>query len=320
MNPVTVMIPTLRRPESLARALHSVFAQDGAAALIHEIVVVDNSPEGSARSTIDALRPHAPVKLVCIHEPRPGVATARNAGLAASSGRYIAFLDDDEEAPPGWLAALVDAHERFEAEVTFGAVRGVVEYDEPSGRAYLERFFSRIGPAESGPIDQTYGCGNALMTRASALSGPEPFDTAADQTGGEDDRLFGLLKARGARFAWAAEAFVYEHPPAHRAKLRYAWTRAFGYGQSPSQMCARAGDWIGVSKWMAVGAVQAAAFGLIAGALWLLRRPDRHRWVDRAAQGLGKIFWGGFLHFYGQAEVRRERAPQANATPEAQAA
>lgn len=312
MNPVTVLVPTLRRPESLARALASVFVQDRAAELIQAIVVVDNSPEGSARATVKALRAQAPVPLLYVHEPHPGVATARNAGLARTSSRYVAFLDDDEEAPPHWLSALVETHERFQAEVTFGPVKGVVAHQSPSARAYLERFFSRLGPNVSGVTETAYGCGNSLMTRATVLCGAEPFDTAADQTGGEDDRLFTDLKRRNARFAWAADAFVYEHPPAHRATLRYAWTRAFGYGQSPSQMCWRARNWPGLAFWMAVGVTQAALYGTVAAVLFASGRPSRHQWVDRAAQGLGKVFWGGFLHFYGQAEAARVRPPEVS--------
>ena len=104
MNPVTVLIPTLRRPDSLARALRSVFVQDGLGEIAAEIVVVDNSPEGSALGTVDMLRGASAVPLIYVHEPRPGVATARNAGLARSAAPYVAFLDDDEEAPSRWLA------------------------------------------------------------------------------------------------------------------------------------------------------------------------------------------------------------------------
>ncbi len=310
MNDVTILIPTLRRPESLARALRSVFAQHGARELIAQIVVVDNAPEGSARVALDALAPLSPAPLVYVHEPHPGVATARNAGLVASAAPYVAFIDDDETAPPEWLGQLRQTHLRFQADVTFGPVRGVTGERRPARRAYLDGFFSRVGPQASGLTDQTWGCGNSMMTRASALKGDQPFDPAADQTGGEDDRLFTELKQRGARFAWAAEAHVYEHAPAHRARLSYALTRAMGFGQSPSQICARAGDWPGVARWMLIGLGQVGVYGTLSVALWVLRRPSRYACADRAAQGLGKVLWTNFLKFYGAAEARRT-APRA---------
>ncbi len=285
---------------SLNRALTSLFRQDAAAELIAEIVVVDNSPEGSAREAVEKLATTSPAPLIYVHEPRPGVATARNAGVnAVTRSDYIAFLDDDEEAPHGWLAALTRTHIALGADVTFGPVRGVAAV-KASQKAYIEDFFSRTGPEASGLLeDSVFGCGNSILTRATTLAGPAPFDPAADLTGGEDDRLFTALKARGARFAWAADAFVYEHAPAPRACLAYTFKRALGYGQSPSQICARRRDWVGVGGWMLVGAAQAGFYGVIAAGLWALRRPARFQYADKALRGLGKVLWFSVLTFYG---------------------
>jgi hypothetical protein len=154
-----------------------------------------------------------------------------------------------------------------------------------------------------------YGCGNSILTRAVTLKGPAPFDPAADLTGGEDDRLFVALRAAGARFAWAADAVVYEHAPAHRARLAYTFTRALGYGQSPAQICARRRDWIGVGGWMLVGAGQAIVYGAMAAALWAFRRPSRYRYADKAMQGVGKVLWSTRLRFYGLAGVSGSETP-----------
>ena len=305
MKPICVVAPTFRRPEGLRRALQSVFAQHDLADLVAEIVVVDNSPEASARRAVDGLRSASPVPLTFVHAQKPGVATARNAGVAASSAPYVAFLDDDEEAPPGWLAALFATHLRFEADVTFGEVRGHAPDAPPQNRAYLERFFSRLGPAEPGLTEDVFGCGNAMMTRAGVLDGPEPFEVAADRTGGEDDRLFTDLKARGARFAWAPDAWVIEHAAAERARVGYALARAVGYGQTPSQMCARERRWFGLAKWVVVGAGQAALFGLAALVLWAARSGHWVEFADRAARGLGKTLWFAHLNFYGGGALAR---------------
>jgi succinoglycan biosynthesis protein ExoM len=288
---VAVVIPTLRRPDSLERALRSVFAQDQALERVAAVVVADNDPDGSAAALVDRLRPEGPVALIYAHAPVPGVATARNVGLLATDAPLIAFLDDDEAASTGWLAALLEAQVQTGADVVFGPIRGRVPEGTGWTTPYLERFFGRAGPAETGPLDEPWGCGNALMVRATALPGPAPFDVAADQTGGEDDKLFAALSARGGRYGWAADAWVDEFAPPHRATLRYALTRAFAYGQGPSQTAAAAKNWPGVARWMLIGAAQAGVWGAASLALALLRRPSRAGAYDRLARGLGKIFW-----------------------------
>ncbi|MBU1383574.1 MAG: glycosyltransferase [Alphaproteobacteria bacterium] len=310
MADVAIIVPTLRRPESLERALRSLFGQAGVADRVSEIVVVDNDPPGSAADGVEALRPLSPWPLVYVHAPRPGVATARNAGLAATAAPLIAFLDDDEAASPGWLAALLEAHEATGADAVFGPITGRAPDAKPWLKPWLERFFGREGPERTGLIETPFGCGNSLMTRATALPGPAPFDSAADQAGGEDDALFAALKARGGRFGWAADARVEEFAPAHRATLAYALARAFAYGQGPSQTAAAARDWPGVLRWMVIGAGQTVVWGTTAAGLTVIGSPKRAEFYDRTARGVGKLFWikGFEPHFYGARELARLEA------------
>lgn len=307
MGDVAVIIPTLRRPESLTRALRSLFLQTGVDGRVSGVVVVDNDPVASASSTVDSLRSDSPWPLVYVSEPTPGVARARNAGLAATDAPLIAFLDDDEAASPGWLAALLAAQSQTGADVVFGPITGRAPEAEAWLKPYLEGFFGREGPAETGLIDHPWGCGNSLLVRATALPGAAPFSASADHTGGEDDMLFAALEARGGRFGWAADARVEEFAPAHRATLNYALTRAFAYGQGPSQTAAAARNWSGVARWMVIGAGQAAVFGAAALALTLIASPKRAEMYDRTARGVGKLFWmkGFEPRFYGAAEVAR---------------
>lgn len=302
---VAVLIPTLRRPESLARALASVQAQAGVSARLAEIVVIDNDPEGSARSTVDECAGPAPLRYV--HAPRPGVATARNAGLGATRAQLIAFLDDDEAASPGWLAALLAAQAETGAEVVFGPIQGRAPDAAPWLQPYLEDFFGRAGPAAVGRLAEPFGCGNSLMIRAAALPGETPFNPAADHAGGEDDELFSALAARGGGFGWAPDAWVEEFAPAHRATLSYALTRAFAYGQGPSQTARRHGQPLGLMRWMIIGAAQTVVFGVLATIGFLVSHPRRAWWLDRAARGLGKVLWMPGLEprFYGAAELAR---------------
>jgi len=301
---ISIVIPTQRRPAGLAVAARSVFRQAGVAAADLEVVIVDNDQTPSADGLAGVLAAEAPFPVIYRHEPRAGVANARNAAVAAARGTFLAFLDDDEEAPETWLAALIAVQARFNADAVFGPVRGRAPPEIRANRAYLERFFSREGPAAAGVIARNYGCGNSLVRRA-ALPGPAaPFRSLRNQTGGEDDLLFGEMRAAGARFAWAPEAFVWEDPTAERLTLAYTLPRAFAYGQGPTSACAvaRPPDRLGVARWMAIGALQSIVFGPVAAAKWLLGAPDRAEALDRAARGLGKVLWWSpfKIRFYGR--------------------
>jgi len=112
---LAVIVCTRDRPQALASCLAALSAQRRPPG---EILVVDNSREGSARVVAEA---HPGVRW--LHEPRPGLSVARNAGLRACTRPLVAFTDDDTRAHPNWTAELVDAFERH-PEAT--AVTGLV--------------------------------------------------------------------------------------------------------------------------------------------------------------------------------------------------
>lgn len=302
MRRVSIIIPTQRRPGPLETAARSVLIQEGVDFGAIELVVVDNDQVPSAAGFVAKLANEAPFPVRYVHEPSPGVANARNAAMEQAEGELIAFLDDDEEAPASWLAALLDAQATFDADVVFGPVRARADWPKVRHAAYLERFFSRPGPEASGPIDHYYGCGDSLVRRAALPDPKRPFSAIRNQIGGEDDLLFGAMQGLGVKFAWAADAWVWEDPLPERLTLRYALLRAFAFGQGASAHCGAAGDRLGVAGWMAMGVAQAAVFGIFGSIQWLARSKSFVFTFDRAARGLGKtLWWKPFkIRFYGQ--------------------
>ena len=301
---VSLAIPTQRRPQGLALAARSIFRQTGLDLSKLELVIVDNDQTPSAEPMARQLAAEAPFPVRYVHEPAAGVANARNAALAAAKGELIAFIDDDEEAAPGWLAALIETQARYDADAVFGPVQGRAPPHIRRHRLYLEKFFSREGPAESGIIAHAYGCGDSLVRRAALPHPTQPFSPERNQSGGEDDLLFGNMSRAGARFAWAHAALVYEDPVPERLTLDYTLARAFAYGQGPSYSCVSATppDWLGLARWMAIGLAQTAIFAPIAAVQWIARSPHRAFALDRMVRSAGKMFFGGPFkrHFYGQ--------------------
>ena len=299
---VSIIIPTQRRPAGLAIAVRSVLAQVQIDPTQVELIVADNDARPSAQTLVEAVAASAPFPVTYVHVPEPGVANVRNGALALARGEWIAFLDDDQEAPSGWLAALLKAQADYGADVVFGPVLARAPQADPAHRAYLEHFFSRPGPHPAGLLDTYYGCGDSLIRRSAM--GDRPFAVERNFIGGEDDMLFGRMRAAGRRFAWAPDAWVHEDPAPDRQRLGYALARAFAYGQGPSAHCAvqTPPDRIGVARWMMIGLAQAAVYGTKASLLWLVRSPRWPAVLDQAARGLGKTFWWGpfKIAFYGR--------------------
>ena len=96
---VTTVIPAYQAARFIARALESAIAQN---IPDHEIVVVD---DGSTDGTRDVVRRYADhgVRLVG-HRTSRGVSAARNTGIEAAQGEFVAFLDADDEWLPTKLA------------------------------------------------------------------------------------------------------------------------------------------------------------------------------------------------------------------------
>lgn len=86
---VSVVITTYFRDSMLAECLESLAAQT---LPLHEVVVVDDGGSGSARAVVEQFGPSFRYQW----QPNGGMQSARNHGARASTGDWIAFLDDDD--------------------------------------------------------------------------------------------------------------------------------------------------------------------------------------------------------------------------------
>lgn len=301
MIAASVLIPTFRRPDWFVRAARSVFAQLDAGAF--EVIAIDNSPEGSALDVFNRIQAESPVPFRWAHEPKPGVSQARNAAVRLARGELVAWLDDDEEASPYWLASLIAARRETGAQCVFGPVRARAANGTPNAD-FFESLYSRRGPAQSGLIARTYGIGNSLQPRC-LFDEESPFDPGADQSGGEDDALFASWARAGAVFAWAADACVIEHLGAERTHLRHGLKRAFAYGQGPCETAWQARQLAVLARHMCVGAAQALAYGAASALMLAGSTPRALALLGQAARGAGKVLWFWEQRFYGEALARQ---------------
>jgi glycosyltransferase involved in cell wall biosynthesis len=99
---VSVVIPTYNSSGTLKRALDSVYRQS---LLPREIIVVDDGSDDWEQSGRIAASYPRSISLGFIHlDTNQGVSVARNAGISAATGRYLAFLDSDDVWYPDKLA------------------------------------------------------------------------------------------------------------------------------------------------------------------------------------------------------------------------
>ncbi len=295
MIETSIVIPSFRRPAGLARALAGCLAQRDPATA-YEIVVVDNDPQCSAAPTVEAAAAASAVPIRYVAEPRPGISHARNTGVAAAAGRYVVFLDDDEEPDPGWLAAFVATIRDHAADLVVGPV-----YPRFPGAAgpYQVGRYTRDARVPTGTVLARWtGIGNTILDKARCFAGAEPFDPRFGLTGGEDTIFLRQLLRSGRRLVWCAEAAVWESVPEDRLAPPYLLKRAFRGGQTATYVCTvvTPPEPLRALRLMAAGAVQLACYFPAALAMKLLHR---ERWLplmDKAAAGLGKLLWHPRLH------------------------
>ena len=113
---VTVVIPTYQRPDRIARAVESALHQTCAC----EVIVVDDNGKGTDAQiqTAEALSPYTDENRIVylVNETNRRASFSRNRGLEQAKGKYITFLDDDDEIHPDKLRKQAELLEQLGGE------------------------------------------------------------------------------------------------------------------------------------------------------------------------------------------------------------
>jgi teichuronic acid biosynthesis glycosyltransferase TuaG len=170
---VSVIIPNYNYAHYLREAIDSVLAQTYSNI---EIIVVDDGSTDGSREVLSSYGD----KIKTVFQQNQGVAAARNSGVKAGSGEYVAFLDADD----AWMPEKVEKQVRlFEANNALGLVHvGVIEVDE-NGKTLLERLEGLEGDAANQLL---------MLKRESILGGGSGLmvpQRVFEETGGFDLRL-----------------------------------------------------------------------------------------------------------------------------------
>ncbi len=154
-----MIIPTWNRSAQVVGAVRSVLAQTDADL---EVVVVD---DGSTDDTAEVLAAVGDPRVMVVRQANAGISSARNAGAAAASGRWLAMLDDDDRMRPGYLEAMRVGFERDGAAVvTCGA-----ELRSATGTTIGTRLPTTGGPAFDG-VRAWFTSGTMAVEREAMLA------------------------------------------------------------------------------------------------------------------------------------------------------
>lgn len=122
----SVVIVTRNRGNKICDTLHSLqhltFSND-----LFELVVVDNGSSDNTQELVNTALENAWFPWVIIVEDVVGICSARNAGISASKGKWVIFLDDDALVVPNWLNAYKEA---LESRDGFHVMGGPAQLDK----------------------------------------------------------------------------------------------------------------------------------------------------------------------------------------------
>ena len=124
---VSVIIPTYNRAHLIGKAIKSILNQTFQD---FEIIVIDDGSTDNTEETVKSFN-NFKIRYIC-HANNQGVSVARNTGIRASRGKYIALLDSDDE----WLPEKLDKQiKTFKSELPeVGVVYSNVLYIDESGK------------------------------------------------------------------------------------------------------------------------------------------------------------------------------------------
>ena len=230
----SIVIPTEGRPDYLRVTLSSVLAQVRRASA--EVLVVARPDDASTAAVVRQFG----VGLV----PAPASGTlnaSRNAGAHAARADLVVLIDDDVEAPAGWLEALLrGVADAPDCDVFGGPIRPRLEGRRPRA---CGREPPPITSLDFGPDDRdvplVWGANMAIRRRALERIGP--FDESMRGRGDEEEweRRY---KATGGRIRYLAAAGLDHRRSAADSTLRRLSRAAYGHGRAGRRYDVRKGE------------------------------------------------------------------------------
>ena len=270
---LSVVLCTYNRSHLLGDALHALLDQ-AADSPPYEVIVVDNNSNDGTRDVVESFLSRGIVRYA--FEPRQGLSTARNHGIALARADLIAFTDDDVQVSSTWVQRIVQV---FEANPDVAMAGGKVEpvWNEPPPPWLQEAGDAPLALADFGaeafritPERPVCLIGANVAVRRGMVERIGGFSTAVqrvrDGIGSTEDNDF-QVRALAAGGTALYDPLIVVRAPVPRDRLVKEYHRAWhtGHGRfyalmrDPSFERSRLGTFLGVPAHVYRSAVREAA-------------------------------------------------------------
>jgi GT2 family glycosyltransferase len=220
----SIIIPTYNRPERLRNCLSAIVASDYPAHDF-EVIVVDDGSHLPIEPVILGFQDR--LNLTIIRQANAGPATARNTGIAAATGEFVVFTDDDCVPKPDWLRLLVQHLQENRHCLVGGHTLNALPkklFSEASQILidYLYQYFNQ------GSTQSTFFASNNFGLSRERIQQLGGFNTAFPLAAGEDREFCDRWLQAGYPMQYVPEARINHY---HSLNLKTFWRQHFNYGR-----------------------------------------------------------------------------------------
>ena len=295
MKKLSLIIATYNRAQSLLRTLRSVVSQSAAPELWECIVVNNNSTDNTAEVFACFAADNQGFDLKMVTEVKQGLSNARNAGITASKGEYVAIVDDDETLESSYIESYIEFFDSFPtAMAAGGAVRAEYESHRPRWMShYTERMIANpidldvvvtLFPSSRVPAGGNMAFRREIFDRV-GLFNPRLGRNGQSLIGGEENDLFARLRAAGELLYFVPNAAIYHHIPDAKLTDEYFDRLSYNVGRSKAL---RAQSDEEFSELMASERRKRVVTYILAALYTIALQPIKGRYLIRMRKGIYK--------------------------------
>lgn len=270
---IVICACTFQRAQPLALLIQSLRTLRISADMSVSLLIIDNESAPKAYQTVLKETEGFTWPVHYVHEPVPGVPSARNRALEeVGKEGYLAFVDDDETVSPDWLLELVAVAKDTGATFVQGPVQHLSE-DRAKNWWLRTQFFAQRRFADRAPRKESW-TNNLLLDLDFVSRHGLRFDERLRFNGGEDTLFTQDIIRAGGTGAFAAKAWVSEIQSPERLTWSWAVDRQFRCGQTRAltQLLRRSLPWSISYCLVRSFAMTVVAFAWLASSVVLGRR------------------------------------------------